>query len=224
MPPLFESHCAFLFSNPPLAPRSPFAPPPKPKLVVTDFFGNVFRFTTDSLVTVETLPKYGRLFAASSAAEALATATAAATNAVQQDDTAATTSTDLQITAAYGFDRHLGPCRSVGGGDRGDRSRNCPDTFGAGPRLSTRSLGAVAARNLVRAAEGGGAKFWYVPEEGYLGPDDFGFSVTVGGVKSEEAWVVGVHTRRFGLGSGRMFFLCGRDRVGRLVGGWVGTS
>ena len=158
--------------------------------MVTDFFGNVFRFATDSLVTVETLPKYGRLFAASTSAEALA--------AAASTSTATTTSAAYHITTADGFDRHLGACRAVGGGDRGDRSRNCPDTFGAGPSLSTRSLGAVAARNRVNvAAGGGGAQFWYVPEEGYLGADDFGFSVTAAGMKSEEAWVVGVHTRRF---------------------------
>lgn len=162
--------------------------------MVTDFFGNVLRFSTDSLVTVETLPKYGRLFAASTSAEALATA--ASTDATT--NTAAAASAAYQITTADGFDRHLGACRAVGGGDRGDRSRNCPDTFGAGPSLSTRSLGAVAARNRVHvAAGGGGARFWYVPEEGYLGADDFGFSVTTAGVKSEEAWVIGVHTRRF---------------------------
>ncbi len=177
--------------------------------MVTDFFGNVFRFTTDSLVTVETLPKQGRLFAASNAAEALAaaaagtttTSTATATSNINtntaNDDTATTAA--YEITPARGFDRHVGPCRAVGGGDRGDRSRNCPDTFGAGPSLSTRSLGAVAARNRVQATAGGGAKFWYVPEEGYLGADDVAFSVTVAGVKSEEAWVVGLHTRRFGV-------------------------
>ncbi|CAM9210897.1 unnamed protein product [Ectocarpus sp. 13 AM-2016] len=170
------------------------------ELVVTDFFGNVFRFTTDSVVTVETLPKYGRLFAgASNAAEAL-TAASTTTTTVTTNTTTATnyqeTSTAYQITAADGFDRHLGTCHAVGGGDRGDRSRNCPDMFSSGPSLSTRSLGAVAARNRMQAAPGGGAKFWYLPEEGYLGPDDFGFSVTVAGVKSEDAWVVGVHTRR----------------------------
>lgn len=162
--------------------------------MVTDFFGNVFRFATDALVTVETLPKYGRLFAASTSAEALAAADSTATST----NTVASTSVAYEITTADGFDRHLGPCRAVGGGDHGDRSRNCPNTFGAGPSLSTRSLGAVAVRNRVHVvAGGGGAKFWYVPEEGYLGADDFGFSVTVAGVKSEEAWVVGVHTRRF---------------------------
>ena len=161
---------------------------------MTDFFGNVFRFATDSLVTVETLPKYGRLFAASTSAEALA----AAASTDVASGTAAATSTAYEITTADGFDRHLGTCWAVGGGDRGDRSRNCPETFGVGPSLSTRSLGAVAARNRAHVtAGGGGAKFWYVPEEGYLGADDFGFSVTMAGVKSEEAWVVGVHTRRF---------------------------
>lgn len=162
--------------------------------MVTDFFGNVLRFVTDTVVTVETLPKYGRLFKASTSAEALAAAasTAATTN------TGASASAAYQITPADGFDRHLGACPAVGDGDHGDRSRNCPDTFGAGPSLSTRSLGAVAARNRVHVEVGrGGAKFWYVPEEGYLGADDFGFSVTAAGVKSEEAWVIGVHTRRF---------------------------
>lgn len=171
------------------------------QLVVTDFFGNVFRFTTDSVVTVETLPKYGRLFAgASNAAEALTAASTTTTNVTTNTTTATSyqeTSTAYQITAADGFHRHLGACHAVGGGDRGDRSRNCPDMFGSGPSLSTRSLGAVAARNRVQAAPGGGAKFWYLPEEDYLGPDDFGFSVTVAGVKSEDAWVVGVHTRRY---------------------------
>lgn len=166
--------------------------------MVTDFFGNVLRFATDSLVTVETLPKYGRLFAASTSAEALA---AAAASTAVTNSTVTATSAAYEITTADGFDRHLGPCRAVGGGDRGDRSRNCPDSFGAGPSLSTRSLGAVAGRNRVHAAAGGGgAKFWYVPAEGYLGADDVGFSVTVAGVKSEEAWVVGVHTRRFAFG------------------------
>lgn len=181
--------------------------------MVTDFFGNVLRFATDSLVTVETLPKYGRLFAASTSAEALA---AAAASTAATADSVAATSTGYQITTADGFDRHLGACRAVGGGDRGDRSRNCPNTFGAGPSLSTRSLGAVAARNRVHVgAGGGGAKFWYVPDEGYLGADDFGFSVTTAGVKSEEAWVVGVHTRRFAfwIGSGLDFGLC--------LGAWV---
>lgn len=162
------------------------------QLVVTDSFGDAFRFTTDSVVTVESLPKYGQLFTASTAAEAAAAAAAAATETTTDDDA----TTACPLTAADGFGRHLGACRAVGGGDSGDLTRRCPETFGVGPRLSTRVLGAVAARNRVSAAAGGGSKLWYLPQEGYLGPDDFGFSVTVGGVKSTEAWVAAVHTRR----------------------------
>ncbi|CAN0235431.1 unnamed protein product, partial [Ectocarpus fasciculatus] len=66
------------------------------ELVVTDFFGNVFRFTTDSVVTVETLPKYGRLFAgASNAAEALTAASTTTTNVT----TNTTTATSYQETS-----------------------------------------------------------------------------------------------------------------------------
>lgn len=179
------------------------------QLVVTDFFGTVFRFTTDSLITIETLPKFGRIFAASTAEEAEAAALAGAAIAAEANIDSTTTRASApptligsnanaayEITVADGFDRHLGPCHAVGGGDRGDPSRRCPETFGVGPKLSTRALGAVAMRNRVHTAAGGGAKLWYVPEEGYLGPDDLSYSVTVGGIKSAEAWVAGVHTRR----------------------------
>lgn len=161
--------------------------------MVTDFFGNVFRFGTDSTITIETLPKYGRLFTASTAAEA-----AAAALAMDGNDIGSNTAV-FEIGAADGYNRHLGTCRAVGGGDTGDPTRRCPYAFGVGPNLSTRVLGAVAARNRVHASTGGGSRVWYMPKEGYLGPDDFSFSVTVGGVKSTEAWVVGVHTRRYGL-------------------------
>lgn len=173
--------------------------------MVTDFFGTVFRFTTDTLATVETLPKYGRLYTASTSAEAAAAAETAAM--------------DTTIAAADGFDRHLGPCRAVGGSDRGDASRRCPDTFGVGPRLSTRVLGPVAARNRIHATTGGGAKLWYLPEDDYLGPDDFSFTVTVGGVKSKEAWVAGVHTRRYRAQAREKVALRGeKDEVAGTVG------
>lgn len=146
--------------------------------MVTDFFGNVFRFATDSTITVETLPKYGRLFVASTAAEAAGTT--------------------AELSTADGYNRFTGVCRAVGGGDRGDPRRHCPDTFGTGSSRSTRTLGAVAARNQVQPPSSGGglARVWYTPEQDYLGPDDFSFSVTIGDVKSKEAWVAGVHTRR----------------------------
>lgn len=161
--------------------------------MVTDFFGNVFRFGTDSTITIETLPKYGRLFTASTAAEA-----AAAALAMDSNDISSNTAVS-EIGTADGYNRHLGTCRAVGGGDTGDPTRRCPYAFGVGPNLSTRVLGAVAARNRVHANAGRGSRVWYMPKEGYLGPDDFSFSVSVGGVKSTEAWVVGVHTRRCGL-------------------------
>lgn len=156
--------------------------------MVTDFFGNVFRFTMDSFITVETLPKYGRLVTASTAAAAMA--------AVAEAEAGKTSSTDVVITNAIGFERHLGYCHAAGSTNVGELSRRCSDTFGVGPRLSTRVLGAVAARNRLQTTAGGGAKLWYLPKAGYLGPDDFSFSVTVGSVKSTEAWVVGLHTRR----------------------------
>lgn len=159
--------------------------------MVTDFLGNIFRFTTDSLFTVETLPKFGRLFTVSTAAEAAVAAEALADGA---NDNHATS--NQVITAAHGFNRHLGPCRVSGSSNYGYSSRRCLDAFGGGPVLSTRVLGAVAARNLVKASAGGGAKIWYMPEKDYLGPDDFSFSVIVGGVKSAEAWIAGLHTRR----------------------------
>lgn len=140
----------------------------------------------DSFITIETLPKYGRLVMASTAAAAIAAAAAAGE----------TSPKDVVITNAIGFERHLGFCGAVGGADVGESTRRCPDTFGVGPRLSTRVLGAVAAKNRLQMTPGGGAKLWYLPKDGYLGPDDFSFSVTVGSVKSTEAWVVGVHTRR----------------------------
>lgn len=140
----------------------------------------------DSFITVETLPKYGRLVMASTLAAAKAAAAAAGEPS----------STDVVITNAIGFERHLGCCDAVGSANVGEPSRRCPDNVGVGPRLSTRVLGAVAAKNRLQMTAGGGAKLWYLPKDGYLGPDDFSFSATVGSVKSTEAWVVGVHTRR----------------------------
>lgn len=147
--------------------------------MVTDFFGNIFRFVTDSTITVETLPKYGRLFVASTAAEASAGTTA-------------------ELRTADGYDRFTGAFQAVGGGYCGGITRPCPNVFSTGSGYPTRTLGAVAARNQVQPPSSGGglARIWYIPEQDYLGPDDFSFSVSIGDIKSKEAWVAGVHTRR----------------------------
>lgn len=156
---------------------------------MTDFFGNVFKFATDVSITVETLPKYGQLFVAGSAAEAAEAA--AATAGGTMDGTVAS-----RLTPAEGFDRFVGACPVARDGARVEVGAPCGGAYGVGPSLSSRILGPVAARNRLPVSTGGEPTVWYYPEKGYLGPDDFSFSVTVEGVKSTEAWVAGVHTRR----------------------------
>lgn len=157
---------------------------------MTDYFGNIFHFATDTPITIETLPKYGELFVASTAEEAGEAA------AVLRGNSAGDISVASQLLPAEGYDRFVGACPVASAIDQGDASRRCNEAFGVGPSLSTRALGPVAARNRIPASSRGRPNVWYFPKEGYLGPDDFGFSVTVGGVKSMEAWVVGLHTRR----------------------------
>lgn len=190
-------------------PRSPTLLLFSSQLVVTDLLGNIFRFATDSTITIETLPKYGRLFVASTAAAAAAAGPTA------------------ELKIANGYDRLTGACRSTGGGDHGNPGRRCPDTFGTGPSLSSRTLGAVAARNRVHPGSSSGGegalggslgvpRVWYDPVQDYLGPDDFSFSVAVGGVTSTEAWVVGVHTRRY-LGQQKVSMGAGQCKGGLHV-------
>ncbi|CAM9188184.1 unnamed protein product, partial [Discosporangium mesarthrocarpum] len=139
------------------------------ELVITDFFGNVARHTYNTVATIETVPKYGLLITDGGGGE---------------------------MKAAKGYERHLGQCHASLNG-------KCRAGIGAHPSLSSRTMGAVAARNHIAAAgsgtgggEGGVPAVWYIPEEGYLGPDDFSFSVSTGGVRSAEASVIELHTRR----------------------------
>ncbi|CAM9279635.1 unnamed protein product [Chrysoparadoxa australica] len=96
-----------------------------------------------------------------------------------------------ELKPVPGFERHLGTCWK-GGTDSVER---CPDNFGVGSNLSTRRLGAVSEVYHVRNSEEGGLRVWYQPHEGYLGLDDFSYSVTVEGVKSTTAAQAVVATR-----------------------------
>ncbi|CAM9190144.1 unnamed protein product [Choristocarpus tenellus] len=142
------------------------------ELAITDIFGNVARHTYSSVATIEALPKYGQLFSGNNG------------------DT-------FEISAALGYERHLGPCYGYSKQEGiEDLKRVCPTGFSSAPSLSTRTLGAVAARNRINVlARAGVPSVWYLPEKGYLGPDDFSFSVIAGGVRSTEATVVELHTR-----------------------------
>jgi hypothetical protein len=72
----------------------------------------------------------------------------------------------------------------------------CGNRYGVGPILSTRTLGAVAERNRVRAVDTAAPTVHYTAASDYIGTDSFTYSVTVGGIKSEAAVPVNVHVRK----------------------------